>query len=504
MTDYALYRMEKNRMLRDCVAVVYRPSHDEMRRDGLQSQFVLILIKTKHDVAALQSAADINSFDLFATDSPILLRVGSECLLGMFGDAHCDCESQRTASLREIDRVGQGVYVHLPQEAQGQGLFYKAQELQLQVSGIDPAGQALGAMSVGQASRHLLGPEAVLDRRDYSSLARVFAELGLARYEYHLITEGPTKAQIMEDILHVSIAGTHSTKGLVTIDNAGEYLAKLYKDYTLTDAELEEIYLAIFSSPDVPVRVLELLSQIKHDLALGKQFHTNTDLLTKIASIPEARGLKYEAVDLDLLKDATSYDEYQVEVQVSDDDVRAVFEARVLSGIESLRYEENHFFDLVYLKHVPTRYMKVRYAYRLTDRNNPVECKFIYKVPIADNTYRIKSVLTKDDEQTRLLITALADRERHLQPVFTHNVISPDPAVTILVKRYSRSLRTLSLMGPEVRVRDLMDTLGKHIDVRIIDDPSNYRYVKRELSLDFRYDELCAAELALYRTYCVG
>lgn len=501
---YALYRMEGNRFLRECLGIVFRPSEQEITKDSLQSPFVLVVLKTLQDLSPIRTSADLAAYELFDTERPILLRIGSECLLGMFGDSHCNCESERTASLREIDRVGQGIYVHLPQEAQGQGLFYKAQELHLQVSGITPSGQDLGRMSIAQASRHLLGPDATLDRRDYTSLAHLFLELGLRRYRYNLLTESPAKATFVQRVLGVSIDSLQTTKGLITIENAGEYLAKLYKDYTLTDPELEEIYQAIFRAPDVPIRVLELLSQMKQDLSDGMAFQANLELLRKIATIAEARGLKYEAVDVGLLKDAESYDEYQVEMQVTDQDVRALLDARVFGGLESLRYEENHFFDLVYLKHVPTRYMKVRYAYRLSDRNKPIECKFIYKIPIGENTYKIKSVLARNDEQTRLLVGALADRERHLQPVFTHNVISPDPAVTALVKRYNRSLRTLSLMGPEVRVRDLIASISQHITVSIIDDPSNYRYVQRSLSLDFTYDELQSEELDLFRSYCMG
>jgi hypothetical protein len=191
---------------------------------------------------------------------------------------------------------------------------------------------------------------------------------------------------------------------------------------------------------------------------------------------------------------------------VREDEVRTLLDAGVLGGLDSLRYEENHYFDLAYLKHVPSRYMKVRYAYKVTDRTRPVECKFIHKIPIdgRDNIYRIKARVADDDDETRLLVTALQDREQHLQPVFTHNAISPDPAVTVLVKRYSTKLRTLSVMGPELRVRDVMAVLAKHIDVRVIPDPSNYRFVKRELSRDFEFETLRAEELALFRSYAVG
>ena len=35
-------------------------------------------------------------------DKKIILRIQSECFLGMYGDSHCDCESQRINSIKII------------------------------------------------------------------------------------------------------------------------------------------------------------------------------------------------------------------------------------------------------------------------------------------------------------------------------------------------------------------------------------------------------------------
>ena len=45
----------------------------------------------------------------------IVLRIQSECFLGMYGDSHCDCESQRIDAIKLISQEG-GIFVHLPQE----------------------------------------------------------------------------------------------------------------------------------------------------------------------------------------------------------------------------------------------------------------------------------------------------------------------------------------------------------------------------------------------------
>ena len=83
------------------------------------------------------------------------LREGCECLLGVFGDSHCNCENERENALSMIGEK-LGVYIHTPQEAQGQGLFYKAQELHLQVNGIMPDGTYVGPKTQSEAAE-LLG-----------------------------------------------------------------------------------------------------------------------------------------------------------------------------------------------------------------------------------------------------------------------------------------------------------------------------------------------------------
>ena len=84
------------------------------------------------------------------------LRFGSECMFGMFGDSHCNCEDERKKALQFIGENG-GIYVHMPQEAQGNGLFYKAEELQLQVHGRLQSGRYIGMKTQAEAARILRG-----------------------------------------------------------------------------------------------------------------------------------------------------------------------------------------------------------------------------------------------------------------------------------------------------------------------------------------------------------
>lgn len=498
--------MTQNSYLGSCLGVVYRPTKGEIEKDSLQAPYVLLLLKSRLALDELITIERLRAGSVFDPAAPVMLRIGSECLFGVFGDAHCDCESQRVRCLREISRQGQGVYVHLPQEAQGRGLYYKAKELQLQVSGVSPDGRFVGQQSVVDAARWILGSSEALDVRGYSAIGRIFQETGLDRYSYDLIGGNPQKCAFLQERLGLRVAGSIESGGAITIENVGEYIAKLYsKGFVLTDAELEEICILLYAAPEIPGRVLGLLGYLREDMAHGRDFKAQADLLGKIARVAEERGLNHRHVDeLDLLRDAAAYEEFQVELLVNDEDVARLFAAGVLSGITSLRYEENHFYDLAYFKHVPARSLKVRYAYKVRNRDKPTEIKFIYKVPTRDRTYRIRAVSVPEEEVARLLDAVLRDYERHRVAVFTHSVETAEERAVVLLKRYTKAMRALSLMGPEEIVRRLVDEVRRHAEGREIEDPSNYRYIDRKLVLDFNYDQLVDDELELFRRYAVG
>jgi GTP cyclohydrolase II len=506
MTEYAFYRMHNNTYLGECLSIACRPKPEEVDTDSLQACYILLVIKTRQPLIDIRTLEGLRMASLFEEDVPILLRLSSECLFGVFGDSHCDCEAQRIASIREIQHTGQGVYIHLPQEAQGNGLFYKAQELQIQVSGFDPTGQQIGQKTVHEAADYLLGKGQVLDKRQYTALARIFKETALDRYSYDIITDSPDKVRFFTEALGIQVKEPHPAKRAITVDNAGEFLAKLYrKGYTVSNHELEEIYLALFAAERIPARVSGLLRSIEEDINHGREFQADIDLLRRIVGVVRARGLKAEQLnDLALLKDVSSYEEYQVEINLSKEDIIVLFEKGILRGIDSLRYEENHFYDMASFEGVPARSLKIRYAFRISDRQTPVECKFIYKVPTGEKLYRIKSLPLKYDDIAKLLGFILRDCEQHLLPVFTHNVIGPDSDITVLLKRYTRTLRTLSLMGPEGKVRTLVEAIRALASGEEIPDPSNSLFINRKLSFDFEYDLLAKEELDLYRLYSVG
>jgi len=112
-------------------------------------------------------------------DSPVLVRVHSECMPGdIFGSLRCDCGQQLDKSLEIISREGCGILVYIRQEGRGIGLINKLKGYVLLDEGEDtPEGNpTLG-----------FKPE----MRHYGIGAQILADLGVK--EMRLLTNNPKK-----------------------------------------------------------------------------------------------------------------------------------------------------------------------------------------------------------------------------------------------------------------------------------------------------------------------
>lgn len=205
-----------------------------------------------------------------------------------------------------------------------------------------------------------------------------------------------------------------------------------------------------------------------------------------------------------MFKDSISYSEYQIELKITRNDIKTLFQKEILQNDESLFYEENSFYDLVYFKDIPSRSLKIRRSFRLRDLNHPINQKLIYKVHINGCKYAIKAIPILYDDVVNLIELALSNYEIHFLPVFTHNLFSTLTPITILVKRYSCDLRTLSLMGDERKVKKFVKILNKFILTKKIDDPTNHRFLIKDLAKNFDWDKLANEELKIFKKYHNG
>lgn len=502
---FSYYHMHNNLYLGNCLCIIYKPSNKEIISDFLLSKHILILLKSRNDLSNISNVKDFINNKIFQKRYKILLRVSSECLLGSFGDSHCDCESQKIFALKEINNCKQGIYVHIPQEAQGNGLSYKAEELELQVNGINPSGKYVGEKNIKEASEYLLQAENKLDKRNYTSLVNIFKKLKLNRYKYDLICDNPQKIKYFKKKIKININPKCYFKQNITIDNVAEFLSKVYmKDFVLTEKELHRIYLILLSAKKLPQRVVSILYYLKEDIANKKQFNVKISYLKKILSLLRIKNIPNQIQDLSTFKDSTSYSEYQLELIITRKDIKILFQKGVLQNDESLFYEENNFYDLVYFKGVPSRSLKIRKSYKLRDVNHPVSQKLIYKVHVHGCKYAIKSIPILHEDVINLIALALNDYEIYFLPVFTHNLFSTLTPITILIKRYSHDLRTLSLMGEENEVNKFIKILNKFIPIKKIDDPTNHRFLIKDLAENFNWDKLANEELNIFKKYHNG
>ena len=238
------YFEQKNNILGDnTLAICYRADEKEVKYNSLTNNNILILIKNNEFAKYINA----KKFDLNEClhnsfkDKSIFMRIQCECLLGIYGDSHCDCEQQKNDALKII-KEKEGIYIHLPQEAQGHGLHYKLKELELQVNGRDVSGRFIGCKDRNEAQRIILKKEKFEDKRSYKIIINILKELNLYNSEIILITDSKKKIRELENLgLKVEAYNDYIEKH-VDLENASEYLVKILEGTCTYNKDiLEEI-----------------------------------------------------------------------------------------------------------------------------------------------------------------------------------------------------------------------------------------------------------------------
>ncbi|MDO5557419.1 MAG: hypothetical protein Q4G05_04170 [Clostridia bacterium] len=279
---FSFYLQQNNNLFKGSVLTIcYKVDSKEMQEYGLTGENILILLK---DEKLNDFATDIKYFDEiknFFDKKDIFLRIQSECLLGMYGDSHCDCEQQRKEAIDIIAKQG-GLFIQLPQEGQGWGLHYKLQELELQVSGRTKNGEFIGIKNRDEAQKILVGKECFDDCRGYGIIIKILTYLGLEHKKYILISESQKKLKALSDKNLEVIKYSMYKDNQVNEDNISEYLIKILNETHDFDEKVIDEIICLIEKRMYNGRTISTLTSIIERINNDKEYNLNSNVKNKL------------------------------------------------------------------------------------------------------------------------------------------------------------------------------------------------------------------------------
>lgn len=269
----------------DVLVMCYQFLPEELKKYNLTSNNAVVFIKHKNincdNFIGTNNVNYINVIKELFKGNKIYLRLQSECFLGMYGDSHCDCETQRLKAIEFISE-NNGIYIHIPQEAQGWGLFYKLQELELQLTGRMPNGKRVGVKTRDEAQKILLNSDKFNDIRDYSFIKEILTSLGLESERIVILTSSEKKVHDLLNLkLNVEKLSDSKSKE-INVNNLSEYLIKLLNQtHNFSNDDIFEI-LNIIKNSDCNERSLSTFLEIVKKIKAGQLQSLNKEMQDEI------------------------------------------------------------------------------------------------------------------------------------------------------------------------------------------------------------------------------
>lgn len=285
MPDKMSFYFQHNNTLfgKNVITLCYKADKDEIKEYGLTGENVLIFLYHNR-INDIPQKNDIDYHKVIKEifkDKEIFLRIQSECLLGMYGDSHCDCEEQRLNAINIIKQNG-GIFVHLPQEGQGWGLHYKLKELELQVSGHNENGKYVGTQNRDDAQKMLIGNQNFDDCRSYGIIKKIFNILGLTKKQFILISESSKKYKSLLEIGIKVIPYSDYEKSNVNQNNLSEYLIKILNNTHSYDEKIIDKIAQLIQERKYNGRTLSSLTKIVDKIKHDSSYKLNNNSKRKI------------------------------------------------------------------------------------------------------------------------------------------------------------------------------------------------------------------------------